>query len=74
MNNVKLYLVANDPKALVKAQLENNRKHQTAFKYGDAMFVDGKWFIWFEANVAEYLVYDKTILEEKKVANAKPRR
>jgi len=49
-----MYLVADTESDLIELQVKNNLVNDRMYGYGDPVNVDGKWYVWFLADVTNY--------------------
>jgi len=51
---VKIFLVADSEEELVNLQVKNNLANDKMYGYGEPKKNDGKWFVWFLADITNY--------------------
>jgi hypothetical protein len=60
-SQVRMFLRADTPEELVRAQLRNNIFLKGRADYTDVQFVDGQWYCWFLVDVEQNRVFLKQL-------------
>lgn len=68
LTNVNIFLTAKTPEKLVELQVLNNAVNGMHFNYQTPLFVNGKWFCWFFADLEEWQSPDNIKGDALKIA------
>ncbi len=67
--NVNIFLSAKKPERLIELQVFNNQVNNVHYHYQTPVFANGKWYVWFFADIENYIHPES--LDEKSIKLAK---